>query len=56
MYRIYSKRWKRNAKRDYSIHTEGSPITICMFSDRMEVTNKGGLYGRITVDESAGYA
>lgn len=36
--------------RDYSIHTEGTPITIRMFSDRMEVTNKGGLYGRITVD------
>lgn len=36
--------------RDYSIHTEGSPITICMYSDRMEVTNKGGLYGRITID------
>ncbi len=37
--------------RDYSIHTEGSPITICMFYDRMEITNKGGLYGRITTDQ-----
>ncbi|MCD8010127.1 MAG: putative DNA binding domain-containing protein [Lachnospiraceae bacterium] len=37
--------------RDYSIHTEGSPVTICMFSDRMEVTNKGGLYGRISVKQ-----
>lgn len=36
--------------RDYSIHTEGSPITICMFSDRMEVSNMGGLYGRISID------
>ena len=36
--------------RDYSIHTEGTPITICMYNDRIEVTNKGGLYGRISVD------
>ncbi len=36
--------------RDYSIHTEGTPITICMFNDRIEITNKGGLYGRISVD------
>lgn len=36
--------------RDYSIHTEGSPITIYMFGDRIEITNKGGLYGRISVD------
>lgn len=36
--------------RDYSIHTEGTPVTICMFADRLEVTNKGGLYGRISVD------
>ncbi len=37
--------------RDYSIHTEGSPVTICMFSDRMEVTSKGGLYGKISVKQ-----
>lgn len=37
--------------RDYSIHTEGTPITICMYRDRIEVVNKGGLYGRITVDQ-----
>lgn len=36
--------------RDYSTHTEGIPITLRMFSDRLEVTNKGGLYGRISVD------
>ena len=36
--------------RDYSLHTEGSPISLCMYSDRMEVVNKGGLYGRISVD------
>ncbi len=37
--------------RDYSVHTEGTPVTVCMFSDRLEVTNKGGLYGRISVKE-----
>ena len=36
--------------RDYSLHTEGSPISLCMYSDRMEISNKGGLYGRISVD------
>lgn len=36
--------------RDYSIHTEGAPVRIVMYSDRIEITNEGGLYGRITVD------
>jgi len=36
--------------RDYSLHTEGSPISLCMYSDRMEIANKGGLYGRVSVD------
>lgn len=36
--------------RDYSIYTEGTPVTIRMFSDRMEVTNKGGLFGRNTIE------
>lgn len=35
--------------RDYSIHTENSPIRIIMFFDRIEVENPGGLYGRITL-------
>ena len=35
--------------RDYSIHTENSPIRIMMFKDRIEVENPGGLYGRITL-------
>jgi len=35
--------------RDYSIHTEHSPIRILMFQDRIEVENPGGLYGRITL-------
>ncbi len=37
--------------RDYSIHTEGMPIQLQIFSDRIEVTNPGGLYGRITLDQ-----
>ncbi|MCL1803182.1 MAG: putative DNA binding domain-containing protein [Eubacteriaceae bacterium] len=35
--------------RDYSIHTENSPIRVLMFADRIEVENPGGLYGRITL-------
>lgn len=37
--------------RDYSIHTEGMPIQLTMYSDRLEVANPGGLYGRLTVDQ-----
>lgn len=37
--------------RDYSIHTEGKPIQLIMYEDRIEVINPGGLYGRITVDQ-----
>ncbi len=36
--------------RDYSIHTESVPIRIEMYRDRMEITNSGGLYGKITID------
>lgn len=36
--------------RDYSIHTESVPVRIIMYSDRMEVVNSGGLYGRISID------
>ena len=37
--------------RDYSIHTENEPIRIEMYPDRIEVSNPGGLYGRLTIDE-----
>ncbi len=37
--------------RDYSIHTDFTPITIRMFSDRIEIENPGGLYGRMTLDQ-----
>ena len=36
--------------RDYSIHTEGVPVRIMMFNDRLEIINEGGLYGKITID------
>lgn len=37
--------------RDYSIHTEGMPIQLQIFPDRIVVTNPGGLYGRISLDQ-----
>ncbi len=37
--------------RDYSIHTEGMPIQLIMYEDRMEIHNPGGIYGRIRVDQ-----
>ncbi len=37
--------------RDYSIHTEGMPIQLQIFSNRIVVTNPGGLYGRISLDQ-----
>lgn len=37
--------------RDYSIHTEGIPIQILLFKNRLEVKNPGGLYGRFRIDQ-----
>lgn len=37
--------------RDYSIHTEGMPVQIIMFDDRIEIRNPGGIYGRMQVDQ-----
>ena len=37
--------------RDYSIHTENDPIRIEMYPNRIEISNPGGLYGRLTLDE-----
>jgi len=37
--------------RDYSVHTDRSPIRLVMYEDRLELENPGGLYGRITVDD-----
>lgn len=36
--------------RDYSIHTEGTPVRILMYNDRLEIINVGGLYGKLTID------
>ena len=36
---------------DYSIHTEGMPIQIIMFENRIEIRNPGGIYGRIRIDQ-----
>lgn len=37
--------------RDYSIHTEGMPIQIRMFEDRLEIRSPGGIYGRLRVNQ-----
>ena len=37
--------------RDYSIHSEGMPIQLIMFEDRLEIHNPGGIYGRIRIDQ-----
>lgn len=37
--------------RDYSVYTENDPIRIEIYDDRIEVSNPGGLYGRLTIDE-----
>jgi ATP-dependent DNA helicase RecG len=37
--------------RDYSVHTDRSPVRLVMYEDRLELENPGGLYGRITVDD-----
>ena len=36
--------------RDYSGYTEFAPIALRIFSDRLELENPGGLYGRVTLD------
>ena len=37
--------------RDYSPYTEGTPIQIDFFTNRLEIHSPGGLYGRLTVEE-----
>lgn len=41
--------------RDYSPLTEGTPVQINFFTDRLEIHSPGSLYGRMTV-EQLGYA
>ena len=37
--------------RDYSHYTEGTPIQIDFFSNRLEIHSPGSLYGRMTVEQ-----
>lgn len=37
--------------RDYSQYTEGTPIQILFFDDRLEIHSPGCLYGRLTIDQ-----
>ena len=37
--------------RDYSFYTEGTPVQIDFFSDRLEIHSPGSLYGRMTVEQ-----
>lgn len=37
--------------RDYSIYTEGTPVQIIMYNDRLEIINPGSLYGKLTIDK-----
>ena len=37
--------------RDYSIHTEGTPIQIDFFTDRVESHSPGSLYGRMSIEQ-----
>ena len=37
--------------RDYSFHTEGMPVQLTMYDNRLEMINPGGLYGRLTIDQ-----
>ena len=37
--------------RDYSIYTEGTPVQIDFFADRLEIHSPGSLYGRMTVEQ-----
>lgn len=40
--------------RDYSVFSENSPIRVEIFTDRLEITSPGGLYGRARI-ETLGY-
>jgi len=37
--------------RDYSAFSENMPVAVEMYRDRIEITNPGGLYGRINVND-----
>jgi len=37
--------------RDYSLFSENMPVTVEMYRDRIEVSNPGGLYGRMNIQD-----
>lgn len=37
--------------RDYSIHTQGMPIQVRLFTNRLEIHSPGGLYGRLQINQ-----
>ena len=37
--------------RDYSIHTDGTPVQLDFFTDRVEIHSPGSLYGRMSVEQ-----
>lgn len=37
--------------RDYSMYTEGTPVQIDFFTDRLEIHSPGTLYGRTTIEQ-----
>lgn len=37
--------------RDYSRYTEGMPVQLRMYQDRLEISNPGGLYGRLPLSQ-----
>ena len=37
--------------RDYSIHTEGTPVQIDFFTNRVEIHSPGSLYGRLSIED-----
>lgn len=37
--------------RDYSVDAQGTPVTIDLYPDRLEISNPGGLFGALTIDK-----